>query len=76
MSAAAHKFAVGQTVDMAHTMLRQAASGSYEIRALVPAPDNSPDDPCYRIKNTAESHDRIVAESELTLSRRPGSMSA
>ena len=71
----AHKFAVGQTVDVVRKVLRPAASGSYEILALVPAPDSDPQDPCYRIKNTDEKHERIIPESELTLSPRTGAVS-
>jgi hypothetical protein len=69
----AHKFAVGQTVDVVRKVLRPAAPGSYEILVLVPAPDSDPQDPCYRIKNTDEKYERIIPESELTLSPRTGS---
>ena len=46
-----HKFTVGQAVALAPGVLRYAAAGEYEIRCLVPAPDNDPRDPRYRIKN-------------------------
>jgi len=65
----AHKFNVGQIVELMPKVLRTAAPGAYEIRLLVPAPESSPDDPCYRIKSVTESHERIAPESELTLSR-------
>ena len=65
----AHKFTVGQLVDLTPTMLRAAALGSYKIRSLVPAPDNNLDDPCYRIKSMAEKHERMAPESELRLSK-------
>lgn len=70
----AHKFAVGETVDLAPNRLRPAAAGMYEIRHLVPAPDSNPTNPCYRIKSIAEKHERVVPESELTLSTRPGAV--
>lgn len=66
-----HKFTVGQAVALAPGVLRYAATGEYEIRCLVPAPDSDPKDPRYRIKNIAEKHERVACESELTLSRRP-----
>jgi hypothetical protein len=66
----AHKFKIGQTVDLMPKMLRAAAVGEYEIRQLMPAPDADTGNPSYRVKSTAERHDRIVPESELTLSTR------
>ncbi len=63
-----HRFNVGQVVDLLPNALRVAALGPYEIRHLVPALDNDPDDPRYRIKCDAEKHERIAPESELTLS--------
>jgi hypothetical protein len=48
-------------------VLRAAALGPYEILHLVPAPDNDPDDPRYRIKCSAEKYERIAPESELML---------
>jgi hypothetical protein len=64
----AHKFTVGQTVDLMHRQLRAAAAGEYEIRRLMPESD--PENPCYRVKSVAEKHERVVPESELTLSPR------
>jgi hypothetical protein len=64
----AHKFDVGQLVDLELSSLRSAVRGPYEIRHLIPASDRDPDDPCYRIKSIAEKHERIAPESELTLS--------
>ena len=69
----AHKFRVGQAVEITPNRLRAAAAGSYEIRHLMPASDASPENPSYRIKSMTEKHDRVVPESELTLSS-PGSM--
>jgi hypothetical protein len=64
----AHKFTIGQTVELATRLLRSSAPGPYEIRHLVPASDREPGDPCYRIKSMAEKHERVARESDLTLS--------
>lgn len=64
----AHKFDVGQLVDLELSSLRSAVRGPYEIRHLIPASDRDPGDPCYRIKSIAEKHERIAPEGELTLS--------
>jgi hypothetical protein len=69
-----HKFAIGQSVDLTTTVLRPSASGAYEIRHLVPAPDGSPENPRYRIKSIAEKHERVASENELTLSGSPESI--
>ena len=63
----AHKFNVGQLVDLELSSLRSAVRGPYEIRHLIPASDRDPGDPCYRIKSIAERHERVAPESELTL---------
>ncbi len=63
----AHKFTKGQVVELMPKVLRAAALGPYEIRELVPASDNDPREPIYRIKSIAEKHERIAPESELTL---------
>lgn len=68
----AHKFIVGQAVDLASTVLRPAAAGEYEILRLMPASDSDPQNPCYRIKNIDEKHERVVPESDLTLARPAG----
>ncbi len=64
----AHKFNIGQVVELMPTVLRAAALGPYEIRHLIPASDRDPGDPYYRIKSTAEKHERVAPESQLTLS--------
>lgn len=64
----AHKFNIGQIVDLMPKVLRAAAVGPYQIRHLIPASDRDPGDPHYRIKNIAEKHERVAPESELTLS--------
>jgi hypothetical protein len=66
----AHKFNIGQIVELEQKVLRSSAPGPYEIRHLVPASDRDPGDPCYRIKSIAEKHERIAPESELTLAKR------
>jgi hypothetical protein len=70
----AHKFTIGQTVDLLQRVLRPAAAGEYEIRHLVPASDSDPEDPRYRVKSAEENHERVVLESELTHSTRPASV--
>ena len=64
----AHKFKIGQIVDLEPRVLRSLAPGPYEIRHLIPFSDRDPGDPCYRIKSAAEKHERVAPESELTLS--------
>jgi hypothetical protein len=64
----AHKFNVGQIVELESRFLRSSAPGPYEIRHLIPASDRVPGDPCYRIKSIAEKHERVAPESELMLS--------
>lgn len=66
----AHKFGIGQTVELTPRLLRAAADGPYVIRHLLPAPENDPGDPCYRIKSADEKHERIVLESELSIQDR------
>jgi hypothetical protein len=63
----AHKFSIGQIVELMPKVLRAAAAGPYEIRFLVPASDSDPREPFYRIKSAEEMHERIAPESELTL---------
>jgi hypothetical protein len=36
----------------------------------MPAPDGDPENPCYRVKSIGEKHERVVHESEMTLSTR------
>jgi hypothetical protein len=64
-----HKFSVGQAVDLVPSTLR-AAPGQYEVRKLMPQSDRDPGDPSYRIKSIDEKHERVVFESDLTLSAR------
>ena len=62
-----HKFRVGQTVHLIPSMSRSAANGPYEIVSLRPAEGGNPQ---YRIKSRSETHERVVAESDLILSAR------
>ena len=64
----AHKFKIGQLVELEPSVLRSLATGPYEIRHLIPSSDRYPGDPCYRMKSIAEKHERVASESELTLS--------
>lgn len=63
-----HKFKIGQIVELAPRVLRSSGPGPYEVRYLIPASDQDPSNPCYRIKSTAEKHERAAAQSELKLS--------
>ena len=64
----AHKFNIGQIVELSPHVLRSTAQGPYEIRHLIPASDRNSGDPCYRIKSIAERYERVAPESDLTLS--------
>jgi hypothetical protein len=60
-----HKFRVGQTVQLIPSISRTAASGHYQIVSLRPAEGDGLQ---YRVKSRSEAHERVVAESDLTLS--------
>jgi hypothetical protein len=64
----AHKFRIGQIVELAENVLRTLSPGPFEVRHLVPSPDREPGDPYYRIKSATENCERVAPESELTLS--------
>ncbi len=64
----AHKFKIGQLVELEPSVFRSLAAGPYEIRHLIPSSDRDPGDPRYRVKSIAEIHERVAPESELTLS--------
>ena len=61
----AHKFSIGQRVELLHRMMEHAPRGLYEIRRLMPDSDRESGDPVYRIKNVHEGHERVARESEL-----------
>lgn len=61
--AMAHRFGLGQIVQLSHTRLRGVpASGTYEVVRLLP-----PDGPSmqYRIKAVGETFERLVQEHEI-----------
>jgi hypothetical protein len=62
MADRSHRFKVGQSVDLIPSTFRSAAKGHYEIVSLRPADGQTPQ---YRIKSRSESHERVVAESDL-----------
>ncbi len=62
-----YKFAVGQNVNFSPGMQRGAASGPYEICRLMPEGDNARLNPRYLIKSSAERHERVASETDLTL---------
>jgi hypothetical protein len=64
----AHKFKIGQVVDLDPSVLQSLVPGPYEIRHLIPSSDRDPGDPCYRIKSAAENYERAAPEGKLTLS--------
>lgn len=67
MADVAHKYKVGQTVDLIPSVSRLAANGRYQIVSLRPSEGEIPR---YRIKSMRELHERVVAEDELTLLRQ------
>lgn len=60
-----HKFSVGQIVELQPRSLQSIPQGEYEIRQLLPAPEQDPANPVYRIKSRAETHERVAHESDL-----------
>ena len=60
----AHKFTVGQTVRYSpgHKSF-SGPGGSYKIVRLLPAEAN---DYQYRVKSSADGHERVVKESQLS----------
>lgn len=60
----AHRFRVGQFVELLPTTLRAAAPGAYEIVRLIPIESGGPQ---YCLKSCDERHERIVSEHDLVL---------
>jgi len=60
----AHRFRVGQMVELLPTTLRAAAPGAYEIVRLIPIESGPPQ---YCLKSREERHERIVPEYDLVL---------
>ncbi len=63
-----HKFTVGQLVELAPDGTQHSGTANYVIIRLV---TNGDDDPQYRVKSPDEAHERVVAESRLTLVQNP-----
>lgn len=60
---AAHRFRVGETVQLIEgTHYLAPATGGYEIVRQMP---DGGDEPCYRVRNRGEPHERVVKESQL-----------
>jgi hypothetical protein len=56
------QFYVGQTVYLRSSFRQNAATGAYEIRAVLPEESGGLR---YRIKSLIEPHERVVSEQEL-----------
>jgi hypothetical protein len=59
----AHKFHVGQLVQLIASISQNVPGGSYEITKKLPERDGEFE---YRIKSMNEPHERVARESELT----------
>jgi hypothetical protein len=64
----AHKFKVGQTVDLIPSTSRSAAKGADRIVSLRQTDDGTTQ---YRIKSKDEAYERAVAESDLVIAASP-----
>jgi hypothetical protein len=58
----AHKFRIGQLVQLAPAISRNVPGGTYEVTKQLPESRGEFE---YRIKSVNEPHERIVRESEL-----------
>jgi hypothetical protein len=63
----AHKFKIGQLVTL-HSKRHGVFAEQFEVVRLLP-PANA--DFQYRVKSTRDGHERVVVESELSVSRGP-----
>ena len=60
-----HKFAVGQVLEFRPGPRDgNVPRGKYKVERLLPSETN---DPQYRVKYTADGHERVVPESQLAL---------
>jgi hypothetical protein len=60
---AAHKFAVGFTVQFSPGLHQDnARRGRYKVVRLLPEENNTPQ---YRVKSEADGHERVVREDQL-----------
>jgi hypothetical protein len=57
-----HKYKIGQTVNYVSRIGYDRASGTYEVKQLLP-PEG--DEFQYRIKNASEPYERVAKEHEL-----------
>jgi hypothetical protein len=64
----AHKFHVGQIVELASSGQRWAAGGVYEVTKRLPQSETSGERE-YRIKSVHEPHERVARESDLSKAR-------
>jgi hypothetical protein len=60
-----HKYKIGQTVNYVSRIGYDRASGTYEVKELLPPEGDAFQ---YRIKNASEPYERVAKEHEL---RRP-----
>ena len=58
----AHKFHIGETVQLLPPMSRHASGGVYEVTKKLPEWAGEYE---YRIKSINEPHERVVSESDL-----------
>ncbi len=64
MTMKSHKFAVGQTVQYSPGYTSYSGpGGSYKVVRLLPAEANNNQ---YRVKSSADGHERVVKESQLS----------
>jgi hypothetical protein len=61
----AHKFHIGEVVQLLPPMSRNASGGVYEVTKKLPEYAGEYE---YRIKSSNEPHERVVRESELSKS--------
>ena len=59
----AHKFKIGETVNLRPAANRNVPGGVYEVTKQLPHNGREFE---YRIKSATESHERVATESELT----------
>jgi hypothetical protein len=59
----AHKFKLGELVEVVQTWTIQPSRGPYEIVGLLPEADG---DPQYRVKSRHDEHERVAKESLLS----------
>ena len=64
---AAHKFKVGQVVTL-HSKRHAVWAERFRVVKLLPPQNGNPQ---YHVKSTGDGHERVVFESELSVSRMP-----